>query len=74
MFGSLFPSTQGAVTRFNTFLILVSDISQKFVSKVVSKRLLLQVGPVPPRIPQGYQIGPWPFVLMINDLDVNSPH
>ena len=34
----------------------------------------MQVGAVPFGIPQVYQIGLWLFVLMINDLDVNSPH
>ena len=45
-----------------------------FLSNRFQRRLLLQVGPVPSGIPQVYQIGPWLFVLIINDLDVNTPH
>ena len=45
-----------------------------FLSNRFQRRLLLQVGPVPSGILQGYQIGPWFFVLMINDLDANTPH
>ena len=32
------------------------------------------MGPNPLRGTTGYQIGPWLFELMINDLDVNTSH
>ena len=45
-----------------------------FLSNRFQRRLLLQVGPVLSGIPHVYQIGPWLFVLTMNDLDVNTPH
>ena len=55
-------------------LIDHSILVKRLSAKLLAKGCYCKWGPVPPGILQGYQIGPWPFVLMINDLDVNSPH
>ena len=55
----------------NWIIDFLSDRSQRIK---LAKGFYSEWGPVPSGAPQGTKLGPWLFILFINDLDTGSPY
>ncbi|XP_068735525.1 uncharacterized protein [Montipora capricornis] len=55
----------------NWIIDFLSDRSQRIK---LAKGCYSEWGPVPSVVPQGTKLGPWLFILVINDLDTISPY
>ena len=53
---------------------IIDFLSNRFQRIELAKGCYSEWAPVPSGAPQGTKLGPWLFVLMINDLDVRTPH
>ena len=52
---------------------IIHFLSDRFQRIKLAEGYFSEWGPVPSGVPQGTKLGPWLFVLMINNLDIKSP-
>ena len=57
--------------RFNWIRDFLSNRSQRIK---LSEGCYSEWGSAPSGVPQGTKLGPWPFLVLINDLDVVNLH